>query len=163
MTRPKPKPLKLSERDISATCVDFMILDGWRHLRTDPVSDRATVNTIRRAMATISLPPHVRDKINGIINKSVRGKGFGEVGMADSMFIRYLHRDGLKFEREDVELIWCEFKALKGKPSPEQIAWIAQERVRGALVWLAGLDFPATIEGFRAHYIASGLARRVTA
>ena len=39
--------------------VEYLQLDGWRPIRTDPVSDRA------------------------------RGKGFGELGMPDYLFLRY--------------------------------------------------------------------------
>ncbi len=52
-------PMELRERDIAKTCSDVLIWDGWRMLVTDPVSDRA------------------------------RGKGFGELGMADRLYIRY--------------------------------------------------------------------------
>jgi len=37
------------------------------------------------------------------------------------------------------------------------------ERKRGALTLIAGQDFPATIEGFKAWYIGSGLNRRTIA
>jgi hypothetical protein len=56
-------------------------------------------------------------------------------------------------------VLWIEFKALKGQPSKAQLDWHAKERARGALTWIAGVDFPASVEGFRAHYLASGLAR----
>ena len=41
-----------------------------------------------------------------------------------------------------------------------QVAWHQRERARGALTLLAGVDFPATIEGFAEWYRASGLMRR---
>ena len=113
------------ERDLEKACSDLLQCDGWRLLKTDPVSDRR------------------------------RGKGFGEIGMADCLYIRYLRR-----ATGDSEVMWIEWKAPRGKPSGAQRLWIAAERARGALVWLAGADFPASVEGFLAHYQESGLMRR---
>jgi len=50
---------KISEADVQRTVKEFLELDGWRAIRTDPVSDRS------------------------------RAKGFGELGMPDYLFIRY--------------------------------------------------------------------------
>jgi len=141
-------PLELSEAAIARTCSDILILDGWRMLITDPVSDKA------------------------------RGKGFGELGMADRLYIRYFFADEVsnphrlpasrKTQRDcaTTQVLWIEWKrTLRGKPTkptPQQIAWHAAERARGALTLIAGVDFPATIEGFRAWYAQSGLARTGT-
>src|ERR1035438_8174822 len=46
---------------IEAECTKLLEEDGWRALRTDPVSDKA------------------------------KGKGFGEIGMADHLYIRYAY------------------------------------------------------------------------
>ncbi len=138
------------ESPIQAECVSFMEQDGWRSLRTDPVSDRR------------------------------RGKGFGEIGMADHLFIRYEFRRqkeaiqrmceefGSSFgsESEDqlhamAEVLWIEWKRPRGGVvSKSQLAWHNIERARGALTWIASVDFTATAEGFREHYAASGLMRR---
>lgn len=137
----------LLEKHIQQTCTAFLALDGWRPLRTDPVSDRS------------------------------RGKGFGELGMADHLYIRYLHRESafphVQFlGRAHAELMWVEWKRERGgtgkkalftraeKAKIHQRGWIAAERARGALVLLAGEDFPATIEGFCEFYAQSGLQRR---
>ncbi len=108
-----------SETDIQEECVKLMQEDGWRALRTDPVSDRG------------------------------RGKGFGELGMADYLFLR----DGV------CPILWVEFKSRKGILSSKQVEWHRNERARGFRTWIASLDFPASVEGFRAHYAASGLQR----
>ncbi len=127
---------KLSEADIQRTCTEFLELDGWRHLRTDPVSDRR------------------------------RGKGFGEIGMADDLFIRYwkgcIDQTVLKPPYESWgQILWIEWKKLRALPMRHQTAWHERERVRGALTLIAGRDFPATIEGFIEWYRASGFARSV--
>ena len=126
-----------SEADIERTCSDFLALDGWRSLKTDPCSDRA------------------------------RGKGFGEVGMADRLYLRYEPKPVETPNRQELgsiwpgcEVAWIEWKSKRGKPTPEQIAWHQVERARGALTWIAGVDFPASIEGFMQFYRESGLLRR---
>lgn len=131
------------EKEIQATCTSFLELDGWRSLRTDPVSDRS------------------------------RGKGFGELGMADHLYIRY---DPCYADEPELEacgsVMWIEWKRERGgkgkralftkaeKAKIHQKAWHAAERARGALTLIAGEDFPATIEGFTAWYAQSGLQRK---
>lgn len=127
-------PVKISEREIQETCTAFLALDQWRPLRTDPVSDRE------------------------------RGKGFGEKGMADHLYIRYpICGNFTPSNQADAQVMWIEWKRMKGKNATKaaqhQREWIAAERARGALVLLAGEDFPATIEGFEQFYRASGLMR----
>jgi hypothetical protein len=53
------KAAPVSEARIEAECCELLTRDGWRVLKTDPVSDRG------------------------------RGKGFGEPGMADTLALRY--------------------------------------------------------------------------
>ncbi len=133
------------EADIQQECVKLMQEDGWRALRTDPVSDKS------------------------------RGKGFGELGMADYLFIRYQNSGyGLparEWQPHDVQInalhiaswvnvVWVEFKARGGKVGSHQSAWHANERARGALTWIASVDFPASVEGFREFYSKTGLMRR---
>jgi hypothetical protein len=132
--------VKLSERDIEKTCSDFLALDGWRGLKTDPVSDRR------------------------------RAKGFGEKGMADHLYIRYgdmrYKTDGGVLTPAGMllcvraEIMWIEWKAPKGRAAAHQKLWHEAERKRGALTLIAGEDFPATIEGFQSWYRSSGLMRR---
>ena len=118
-----------SEADIQRACTDFLELDGWRSLRTDPVSDRR------------------------------RGKGFGEIGMADYLYIRYPR--GERDFKVFAQVLWIEWKQLRGLPMRHQTAWHERERARGAMTLIAGRDFPATIEGLREWYAKSGLARNV--
>ncbi len=133
------------EADIQQECVKLMEEDGWRSLRTSPVSDRS------------------------------RGVGFGEIGMADYLFIRYQNSGyGLpsrKWEDHDarvnalhiaswVQVLWIEFKSRSGKVGAHQAEWHRNERARGAFTWIASVDFPASVEGFREHYATSGLMRR---
>ena len=118
--------LKISEADIEETCSDWLALDGWRRLKTNPCSDRS------------------------------RGKGFGELGMADDLYIRYQDGSGRRVFWTDV--MWIEWKSARGQLSPHQRAWATAERLRGALVLIAGIDFPASIEGFQDWYRESGLA-----
>ena len=136
---------QVTEADVQRFVIEFLELDGWRHLRTDPVSDRG------------------------------RGKGFGELGMADSLFIRYgdpKRTSGLIFPlcyQAEAEVLWIEFKrpATKRKPAgkltPWQLSWHEKERARGALTLRMGMDCEATPEGFQEWYAQSGLAQRVGA
>lgn len=137
--------MKLLEKHIEATVTAWLKLDGWRSLRTDPVSDRS------------------------------RGKGFGEPGMADHLYIRYLDlktRGGSAHLESLAQVLWIEFKRQKGgagkkalftKPEKAKIhqrGWIAAERARGALVLLVGEDCAASIGGILTWYQNSGLMRR---
>ncbi len=122
-----------SEATIEAKCTEYLEADGWRSLKTDPVSDRS------------------------------RGKGFGEPGMADRLYIRYGYIWPVEYEgkRAVVELLWIEWKKRGGKVAKHQSEWHAIERARGALVWVAKVDFEPSINGFITHYKQSGLARKV--
>lgn len=124
----------VSEAFIEAECTKRMEEDGWRALRTDPVSDRG------------------------------RGKGFGELGMADHFYVRYSTPWDAEWPaaRCDAQVLWIEFKRPGEKPKKHQTAWHTRERARGALTLIAGEDFPATVEGFIAWYRASGLQRRIS-
>lgn len=129
-----PAALREREQDLEQACSDLIAYDGWRPLKTDPVSDR------------------------------YRAKGFGELGMADRLYIRY-EMEGPRLsdsiaDRAWCQLMWIEWKRRGGKAKPHQIEWIAAERARGALVLLAGVDFPADFDGFLAWYRKSGLMRR---
>jgi hypothetical protein len=121
------------EHIIEAECTKLLEQDGWRALRTDPVSDRG------------------------------RGKGFGELGMADHLYIRYscvaYKLETVHPGRADSDVLWIEFKSAKGKPAKHQTEWHTKERARGALAWIAGVDFPASVAGFVEHYRKSGLNR----
>ena len=111
---------------IEAECCKFLEADGWRILKTSPVSRRG------------------------------RGVGFGEIGMADTLAIRY----PALAARHLAELLWIEWKARGGKPASHQLTWHLTERARGARTLIASVDFPASVDGFRAWYLASGLMHR---
>jgi hypothetical protein len=70
------------EADLERAARDFLVLDGWRALKTDPVSDRS------------------------------RAKRFGERGMADYLYIRYGYggRRGHAPSDALAELMWIEWK-----------------------------------------------------
>ena len=106
------------------------------------------------------------------VSDKSRGKGFGEKGMADRLYIRYCNSAnpnvkpwGTNRAMYDplAEIIWVEWKrTVRGratKATQHQLDWHRDERARGALTLIAGEDFPATIEGFCAWYNASGLQR----
>lgn len=122
--------MRLRERDIERTCSDLLALDGWRALKCDPVSRREW------------------------------GKGFGEKGMADVLYIRYSAGGTPQSKPRCAEVLWIEWKTPQGKTSLHQIAWHRAERARGALTWIAGIDFPAGIDAFLKFYRTSGLMRR---
>lgn len=135
--------MRLLERDIERTCSDWLALDGWRMLKTDPVSDRS------------------------------RGKGFGELGMADCLYLRYCYSgeacsasprltgawDAIARVKH-TQAVWIEWKRPGYKATARQTMWHMSERALGALTWIAGEDFPTSIEGFQAFYRQSGLMRR---
>ena len=126
------KSVEWPEHLIEAECTRLLEMDGWRALRTDPVSDRG------------------------------RGKGFGEPGMADHLYIRYEPvnpGEEMDCMSANTEILWIEFKSAKGKPAKHQTEWHTKERARGALTWIAGVDFPASVAGFVEHYRKSGLNR----
>jgi len=122
-------PLGLTEKHLAEACSQVLELDGWRRLRTDPVSRREW------------------------------GKGFGELGMADDLYIRYND----VFRNCVAEVMWIEWKRLRGKKATKaaqhQKDWHVLERKRGAVTLIAGENFIATFDGFLAWYRASGLMR----
>lgn len=129
------------EKHLQEACAHILELDGWRRLRTDPVSRREW------------------------------GKGFGEPGMPDDLLIRYgTIGPCIPEESALAEVLWVEWKRLlpskRGKTwqrvtraANHQKAWHVLERSRGALTLIAGEDFQATVDGFIAWYRGSGLMR----
>lgn len=127
------EPVKVSEAHIQQTCIEWMEHDGWRALATDP--------------------------------KWARGLGVAERGIPDNLFmryreLRYVNANAVLTTLSFADSLWVEFKRIDGKSSAKQIKWHALERSRGGTVWVAGVDFPKTIEGFQDHYRNSGLMRR---
>ena len=121
------------EAPIQSECLNILERDGWRTLITNPCSDRS------------------------------KGKGFGEVGMADALAIRYRRTVAASYTgfETDASVLWLEFKRGKGGIlSKAQRAWHIRERARGALTVILGEDCTASVESFTAWYRASGLQRR---
>lgn len=173
--KPSPPRTDPLERHIQDHCTDLMVLDGWRHLRTDPVSDRASLSTARRLVnADTALSQSAKVTVLGILAKSARGKGFGEPGMCDDLFIRYsghAHPDCqcsvCKTERaRPADVLWVEFKRLGETARLEQRLWHEAERRRGALVLVAGdpgpFGFAPSIEGFKAKIRELSLVRNAS-
>lgn len=134
---------RLKEADIQKACADFLALDGWWPLQTDPCSDRG------------------------------RGKGFGQRGMADHLFLRpglYLTQRTIKFGMPFPpalymlsacgEILWVEFKRPGALPQYHQLEWHDYMRVQGFLTVIAGIDFAPTYDDFVTWYRQSGLLRR---
>ena len=127
-------PRKRLEAELQQQCDDVLGYDGWRIIVTDP--------------------------------PRLRGLGVIEKGIPDRLYIRYVGL-GLapspqvctKAMRSISEVLWIEWKKPGGTPSTHQVLWKMAEQARGALVWTAGIDFPATLDGFILFYRTSGLAR----
>ncbi len=124
---------KITEKDVQVGVTAFLELDGWRSIRTDPVSDRK------------------------------RGKGFGEVGMPDYLYVRYWGKSPMWTDRGESnshhmgDILWIEFKAPGKAPKAHQLNWHDAERTRGALVRVVD-----GFETFRSWYMnESGLNRRM--
>jgi hypothetical protein len=121
----------IQEKHIEQTCSEWLELDGWRTLKTDPVSRKEW------------------------------GKGFGELGMADRLYIRYEKQTSPpSMDTGTSQVIWIEWKSRDGKLKLHQQDWHVAERCRGAVTLIAGKTFPASIEGFQNWYRQSGLMRR---
>jgi hypothetical protein len=131
----EPEPTELSalpdenakdipEQQIALECEQLLHEDGWRTIRCEPLRVRS------------------------------RGRGFGEIGMADLLALRYGK------QKAACEVLWLEWKAPGGRVRKHQIEWHTKERARGAVTAIAGVDFRASVAGFVDWYHANGLARR---
>lgn len=114
-TRGTLKALPISEADIEQTCTEYLQLDGWRALKTNPCSNRE------------------------------RGAGFGEKGMADYLYIRYGDGSSAgplgPLWRSAAEVLWIEYKRPGGLLAPHQLRWHTVERERGApVVTISSID-----------------------
>ena len=127
---------RLLEAELARACTELLEWDGWRALKTDPVSRREW------------------------------GKGFGEKGMADYLYIRYGAAPAVDLFKNSAvllvgaEVMWIEWKIPTGTVAEKQHAWRERERARGALALIAGVDFHASFEGFYRWYVQSGLQRK---
>jgi len=139
MPKSEPTLLAISEAQLELAGTEYLVWDGWRAFKTDPVSNR------------------------------LWGKGFGEKGMCDHLYLRYCDTtptDPGPLTEGWGGILWIEWKRPKSKGRQAGVAkfhqtqWIMAERARGALVWLCGVDFPASYDGFLEHYQASRLQRK---
>lgn len=129
----KPHP---SEKQIQQTVDEFMVLDGWRVIVTDP--------------------PHLRGlavQEEGICDRLFLRYSRIPVGPGSEPIHAAL--------ASGCQALWIEHKRKGGKAGAKQKAWHAQERTRGGLVIVAGEDFDASVDGFLDWYAKSGLARVV--
>lgn len=116
---------KITEAHIVTAVKDFLAADRWRALKMEPISRREY------------------------------GKGTGEIGMPDYLFLRYLEPgDEKPQKRVWSEVLWVEFKAPGKRPSLKQIEWHAYEAMRGALVHVVD-----DVDKFIEWYYDSGLSR----
>lgn len=127
------KPKALSEKQIQATCDDFMILDGWRIIKTDLPHLRG-LGVQERGMPDRC---YIRYSESGIAPTTMRAWS----GAATS------------------EVLWVEFKARKGVVGRHQSEWHWKEQARGGIVWVATQEFEPTIEGFIAFYRSNKLLK----
>lgn len=143
---PSLKTKPLSEAHIEATCTNFLELDGWRAIETDP--------------------KHLRGL--GVSEPGMPDKQY-------IRYYKGL-MPGWPFQQLWAEVMWIEWKRIRlaetkragftgfhevtTKKAKHQLEWHERERARGALTLIAGEDFPASIEGFCTWYAQSGLQRK---
>lgn len=137
----------LLERQIEDSIVQAMVLDGWRAFKQEENYSE------------------------------VKKKKTGEPGMCDHLFMRPTIVDTLDGTPPELvtvqcwaQVLWWEFKrkrAKKGRKTlettrstPDQLKWQTEAKRQGFLVWVAGVDHPATLAGAARHYLESGLCRR---
>lgn len=133
----------LYESEIETTIVAAMQQDGWRAFKMQYSFDQVKKLTL------------------------------GEPGMADHLFLRPLPAYAIEVAQNlcwltgaTGQILWWEFKASKKRRrraeylSHDQVQWQQLARAQGFLIWSAGIDHEATIDGAAQHYLDSGLARR---
>ncbi len=132
-----------TEAQIQQQCRDYLALDGWRLVVTDPPHIRGLGVS----------EPGMPDDLMIRYQYPCRGIGCsGEhCGTIDCV---------------DAELLWIEYKCKRpgSKAAQHQKDWHDRERARGALVVMAGergpFGFDASLEGFAEWYEKSGLQRK---
>lgn len=133
-------------------------IDGWRPLRTDPISERGFAKRIAARLSKHPTLARLAGPIMEVVSSCIRATGFGDPGMPDYLYIRYVRRNQdhppSATPSGVAELLWIEYKAPSKTPKPHQVAWHLAERRRGALVLVID-DF----DKFREWYRDSGLNR----
>lgn len=128
----------VTEAHIEEACTRILELDGWRSFKMEQNFSEKKLKSV------------------------------GEPGMPDRLYMRPTMKYPPSLPHSSMalytEVFWVEWKRLRGKSptkaSQHQKDWHALARKQGALTYIAGEDFPATIEGFREFYKSSGLMRR---
>ncbi len=125
------KQLRPTEAQIQSQCRDYLALDGWRLVVTDP--------------------PHIRGL--GVSEPGMPDDLYIRYG-------EKRNREFPEGEVDQVLWVEHKSKRLGSKAAQHQKNWHARERARGALVIVAGVDFEASLEGFAKWYEQSGLQRK---
>jgi hypothetical protein len=137
-------PRNSPERELARECTKLLELDGFRTFWMEPVSRREW------------------------------GRGTGEVGQPDALYIRYDYDRSKQIfgcagfvnemeMRAKADVLFIEYKSRAGRTPPSQKFWHERERARGALTAIAKIDFEPTVDGFLSWYLSTGLARRIGA
>jgi hypothetical protein len=155
----------LTEAHVEQTITEFLEWDGWRAIRTHPLPP--IVQRLDAIMAKAPAPLLAAWRvIRSYVANHTHKERFGEAGMPDKLFLRYLN-DGdpsaqLKYAAAgriydpQADVMWIEFKKPGERPRPEQVAWHEAERRRGGLVKVVD-----DIDDFMlVWYPKSGLQRR---
>jgi hypothetical protein len=159
MPKSAAKP-KISEAHVQRAVVDILQADGWRAIRTHPQPP-----VVQRLDAIMAKAPEALQicwrSIRGWVLRHTHKESFGEEGMPDYLFIRYLNGAELEYpggrmvlKRPAAEVLWAEFKRKNGVPRAHQVAWHSNENARGAMVRTVD-----SVDDFRDWYKASGLMR----
>lgn len=131
------RPREKREAALKAEANKLMQADGWRVWNLESVRD------------------------------ATRGRGFGEPGMPDTLYIRKHTLDLRSGGRHLYEVLYVEWKIIRpGRKGAEraqvhQKLWHAAERGRGFWTVIAGEDFTATLDGFINWYASNNLNRSV--
>ena len=135
----------VSEAQVEETCTQWLALDGWIALVTDPKQLRGLGVT----------EPGIADK---------QYRRAGHCGLSDKQLIALFPAMTIYEIRAESDLMFVEWKRVRAgkatKTSVKQDAWHAKEKLRGFLTLRAGIDFQATIREFQEFYRQSGLMRR---
>lgn len=122
------------ERELLASIDNIMGWEGWRIWKLETVRDKE------------------------------RGRGFGEPGMADRLYLRPTGKRGASFA---CEALYVEGKRVRSdrpsatKAQAHQQLWHAAERASGFRTVILGQDCEATFDGFFRWYGEAGLFRRM--
>lgn len=130
----KKGKLRLSEADVTEQVCDFMVAEGWRHIRHNvggAYSSQAVTALLKLLDSLERWTPLLGKAIYRVRRSFVE---FGEPGMPDSQFLKYRTKTQGGWTRGATYVVWIELKSHGKKPKPHQLSWHEAERARGALV-----------------------------